>query len=82
MGILETLLRFVMQGEDVIERTNSRCVMCLYLGMQEEDILDHADAKCHLCQLNSTCRPLCNIGIHLINIVEHIHAKILVRVLY
>ena len=51
MGIHETIMSFSMQGEDILERTDGMCVMCLYLGMQEEDVLEHTDAKCHLCRL-------------------------------
>ena len=51
VGIHETIMSFSMQGEDILERTDGMCVMCLYLGMQEEDVLEHTDAKCHLCRL-------------------------------
>ena len=48
-------------------------VMCLYFRVQEEDILEHTNGKCHLCKFSSTCRPLCNIGMHII--IEHTQAK-------
>ena len=41
-------------------------VTCLRFSMQEQDILKHTNGKCHLCTLQSICRPLCNIGMHLI----------------
>ena len=53
-------------------------VMCLYFSMHEEDILEHTNVKCHLCTLQLTCRPWCNIDIHLLTI-EHTHAKVLVN---
>ena len=65
-----------MQGEDIIEHTNRKCC-CLLFRMQEEDVLEHINAKCHLW----TCRPFCNIGMHLITHIEHTHAKILVSTL-
>ena len=43
-------------------------VMCLHFSMQEEDILEHTNAKDQLCSLYSTCRPLCDIGIHRITL--------------
>jgi hypothetical protein len=45
-------------------------VMCLHLSMQEEDILEHTNAKCHVYTLWSTCRLLCNIGIHHITLLN------------
>ena len=41
-------------------------VMCLHFNLQVEDILEHSNGKYHLCTLSSACRPLCNIGMHLI----------------
>ena len=39
--------------------------------MREEDIiLEHTNANCRLCALWSTCSPLCNIGIHLITLLD------------
>ena len=45
-------------------------VVCLHLSMQEEDVLEHTNGMCHLCTLWSTCRPLCNIGVHLITLLN------------
>ena len=56
-------------------------VMCLSFSMQEDNILEHTDDKRHLCTLSSACRWLCNIGIHLIMLIEHTHAKMLVSAL-
>jgi hypothetical protein len=44
--------------------------VCLHFSIQEEDILGHSNAKCHLCTLYSTFRPLCNIGIYLITLLN------------
>jgi hypothetical protein len=41
-------------------------VMCLHSSLHEESILEHTNAKCHLCMFSSSCKLLCNIGIHLI----------------
>ena len=46
-GIIEAVLHFSMQGEDVIEHTHVKCHV-LHFCMQEEDILEHTNAKCHL----------------------------------
>ena len=56
-------------------------VMCFHCRMQEEDIFEHTNAKCHLCTLESTCRPLCNIGIHLITILNILMPKISISAL-
>ena len=45
-------------------------VMCLYCNIQEEDIVEHTNAKCHLCTPCSTFRPLCNIGINFITLLN------------
>ena len=45
-------------------------VMCSHFGMQEEDTLEHTNGKCLLCTLQSTSRPLCNIGIYLIPLLN------------
>jgi hypothetical protein len=55
-------------------------VTCLRFSMQEEYIPKH-NGKCHLCTLESTCRPLCNIGMAPRNTIEHAHAKILINTL-
>ena len=56
-------------------------VMCLNFSMQEENVLEHTNNKCHLCTLSSTCRLLCNKGIHLTMLIGHTRAKILVSAL-
>ena len=43
-------------------------VVCLHFSIQEEDIVEHTTVKCHLCTLESTCRPLCDVGIHLLKL--------------
>ena len=53
-------------------------VMRLHFSMQKEDILEHINGKCPLCTLWSACRPSYNIGMHLINTIEHTHAELLV----
>ena len=45
-------------------------IVCLHFSMQEEDILEHTKAKFHLCTFQSTSGPFCNIGIHLITILN------------
>ena len=45
-------------------------VMCSHFSMQEEEILEHIIGKCHLHTLQSTCRPLCNIGMCLITLLN------------
>ena len=44
--------------------------MCLYSSVQEEDVFEHINVKCHLCTLESTCRPVWNIGINLIKLLN------------
>ena len=41
-------LRFNMQGEDIFERTNTKCHVFAF-SMQEEDILEHINGKNHPC---------------------------------
>ena len=45
-------------------------VMCLHFSMQEVDVLEHTNGKCYLCTLWSTCRPLCNIAMHVITLLN------------
>ena len=43
----------------------------LHFSMQEDDIiLEHTNGKCHLYILSSTCKTLCNIGMHLITLMN------------
>ena len=49
--------------------------MCLHFNMQEEDILEHTNGKCHLCTLESTRRPLCNIGMHIITLLNMLMSR-------
>ena len=51
-------------------------VKFIHFSKQEQYSLEYIDAKCHLCALQSTCRLLCNKGIHLIASIEHTHANI------
>ena len=44
--------------------------MCLHISMQEDDTLRHINGKCHLCMLQSTGKPLCNTGMHLITLLN------------
>ena len=62
-------MSFSMQGENIVSILMAS-VMCLQFNMHEEDIVDHTNGKCHLCALQSTCRPLCNIGMHLITLLN------------
>jgi hypothetical protein len=43
-------------------------VLCF--GMQGENVIEHTNGKCYLCTLWSICRPLWNIGIHLITLLN------------
>ena len=43
-------------------------VLCF--SMRGKDVFEHTNVECHLCALKSTCRPLSNIDIHLITIVN------------
>ena len=45
-------------------------VMCLHFSLQEDGILQHTNGMCHLYTFLSTRRPLCNIGIHLITLLN------------
>ena len=45
-------------------------VMFLQFRMQEENALEHIDVKCHLCTLWSTRRPLWNMHIHPITLLD------------
>ena len=48
-------------------------VMCL--RMQEEGTLEHTNSMCQLGTSYSTCRPLCNIGMHLITLLNVLMPK-------
>jgi hypothetical protein len=41
-------------------------MIVLRFSIQGEDDIEHINGKCHFCKVWSTCRPLCDIGIHLI----------------
>jgi len=45
-------------------------MIVLRSSMHGEDILEHTNAKCFLCALQSTCRPLCDVSIHLITLLN------------
>ena len=45
-------------------------VMFLHFKMQEEDNLEHTHGKCHLCIVQSIRRPLCDIGMHFITLLN------------
>ena len=66
--------KIVCKGK-ILLNTLMASVTCMHFSMQEEDhILEYTNAKCHLCTLQSTCRPLCNIGIHTPhNTIENTH---------
>ena len=69
LGYLEMIvLRFNMQGEDIMEHTNGKCHMFTFQNARG-DIIEHTNANCHL-QLQSTCRPMCNIGMHLMTLLN------------
>ena len=76
--ILEIIIRFLVCEGKILLSILMTSVMYLQLSMQEKYIIEHTNATCHLCTLSSTCRPLCNIGTHLANTVEHTHVKALV----
>jgi D-lyxose ketol-isomerase len=63
------VLRFSMQGEDIMSVLMAS-VTCLHFSMQEEDIIEQANGKCHLCTLRSTRRPLYNIDMPLITLLD------------
>ena len=50
-------------------------VMSLYFSMQAEDILKNTNGKCHLCILLSTCKPLCNICMHIITLLNMLMSR-------
>ena len=57
-------------------------VVSLHFSMQGEDIFEHSNAKCSLCTLQSTCRPMCNVLISFITLLNiFTHANILVSAL-
>ena len=51
-------LRFNMQGEDIFERTNTKCHVFAF-SMQEEDILEHINGKNHPCTFQSCVTQAC-----------------------
>ena len=53
-------------------------MMALQFIMQEEDSLKLTNVKCHLCILQSTCRPLCHIAIHIITLQSNLVSTTLV----
>jgi hypothetical protein len=62
---LDDNLAFSMQGEDIMSILKAS-VTCLHFSIQEEIFLSILMANVILCTLQSTCRPLCNSGMHLI----------------
>ena len=58
-----------IRGGDILGCTNGECHVFTF-SLQEEDILEHTNGKCHLCTLWSTCGSLCNIGMHLITLLN------------
>ena len=40
------VLRFSMQGEDILEHTNGKWYV-LHFSIQEEEIVEHIHPKCH-----------------------------------
>ena len=63
------VLHFSMQGENILSVLMAS-VMCLHFSMQEKDIIEQANGKCQLCTLRSTCKPLCNIDMPLITLLN------------
>ena len=45
-------------------------VMYLHFSKQEEEILEHTNAKVICIHFSQLCRPLCNIGIHLVTLLS------------
>ena len=52
-------------------------MIVLRFSMQGEDTIEHTSGKCHVFTFWSTCRPLCNICIHLITLLNILCVKIL-----
>ena len=60
-----------MQGDELLLGMLSILVSCVYiLVCWRKDTLDHTNVECRLCTLQSTCRPFCNIDIHLITLLN------------
>ena len=59
-------LRFSMLWEDIIKHTHGKYAKSLHFSLQEVDILYPTNVNCHFCIIQSICRTLCNIDIHLI----------------
>ena len=68
--ILEDSLAFQYARGKIFLSVLLASVMFLHINMQEQDILEHTNGNCHLCTLQSTCRPLCNIGMHFITLLN------------
>ena len=63
-----SVLHLSMQG-NIFCRVIKASVVC-FLVRKRKIFHDHTNAKCHLCILQSTFRPLCNIGMHLITLLN------------
>ena len=48
----------------------TKFIMCLNFRTHWKDVVEHTTIKCHLCTLKSTCRPVCNIDIHFITLLN------------
>ena len=57
-------------------------MLVLHFSIEEEDILEHAIGKCHLRTLSSTCKPLCNIGMHLVRLLDMLMPSVTTRKLW
>lgn len=68
------VLRLVCKGKLLLS-TLMVSVMCLCFNMQEEDTNELIIAKCLLCALYSAYRPSCNIGIHLITLLNRLKPR-------
>ena len=70
LGYLRRELCVSTCKEKIIWNILMTCVMCLHLSVQEEEVLEHTNAKCQLCTPLSTGRPMCDISIHLITLLN------------
>ena len=66
------VVHFGMQGEDIIEHSNGKCYLRISSPCKRKIFLRYTNAKLVICLLyfQSTCKPLCNVGIHLITLLN------------
>ena len=67
---LNDILMFKYAREEIFEHTISNCQLSTFFVSKRKISLSHANGKCHLFILWSTCRPLCDIGMHLVKLLK------------